>query len=92
VFGGEEQPVSMNLFIEQLEATVEVLPEGLLKPETDFQKLEEWSSICSLMTLAMVYSEFEVQLSGGELTACNTVESLYGLVQQKVSERSAVAV
>lgn len=84
--------MSIDFFIEQLEAAVEVLPEGLLKPETEFQQIEEWSSICSLMTLAMIYSEFEVQLSGGELTACNTVESLYTLVQQKVSGHNAVAV
>jgi acyl carrier protein len=77
--------MSVAEFIEQLEAAVEVFPEGTLKPETRFHTLEDWSSICALMTLAMVFAEYQVQLSGAELDGCDTVEALYNQVMVKAS-------
>ena len=56
-----------------------------LTPETKFRELGEWSSLTALGVIAMADEEFDVELSGNELRAANTIQDLFNLIKGKVS-------
>ena len=67
------------LFAEQFEET----DVNLIKPETHFRDLEEWSSLIGLSLIAMVDEEFDVALKGEDVRKSITVEDLYKTVASK---------
>ncbi len=52
--------------------------------ETRFREISEWDSLASVSTVAMIYAEYDVQISGAELTGCETLNELMSLVQNKI--------
>lgn len=48
-----------------------------LNPDTVFLEIEGWNSLYSLMLMAMVSTEFNVELSGQQLRNIRTVQDLY---------------
>lgn len=56
---------------------------SVLKPETKFRELEEWSSLSALGVIAMADEEFDVELSGTELRSVNTIQELFDLISNK---------
>ncbi|CAN5542806.1 acyl carrier protein [soil metagenome] len=70
-------------FIKEIEAEIEEIVAGTLTPETDYRKLESWSSMHALIILALVDTNHDVTLTGEELRTCITVQDLYNLVKAK---------
>jgi acyl carrier protein len=70
-------------FINEIETEIEEITPGTLSPETDYRKLESWSSMHALIILALVDTNYNVTLSGEELRTCITVQDLYNLVKSK---------
>jgi len=54
-----------------------------LKPETEFKKLEEWSSLIALSVIAMVDEEYDVTIKGDDIRNSNTIEDLFNTVKSK---------
>ena len=54
-----------------------------LSLDTKFRELEEWDSLTALSTVAMIYAEYDVQISGAKLVKCETVGDLMELVRKK---------
>ena len=79
--------LSLNFddFIKNLEDAIEGTPVGSLDASTTFKNLPDWSSIAALMTIAMIFSEYDATLTGEELEACITVKDLYDLTNSKIS-------
>ncbi len=50
---------------------------------TKFRELGEWDSLTALSTVAMIFAEYDIQISGAELITCETIGDLLTLVQQK---------
>ncbi len=50
---------------------------------TEFHKLDEWSSLIGMCILAMAKTEYNKTISGAELRECDTVEDLYELINSK---------
>ena len=50
------------------------------KAETEFKQLKEWSSMIALSVMAMVDSEYDVQLKGSVFRDCNTILDLYNKI------------
>lgn len=48
---------------------------------TEFKKLDEWSSMIALSVIAMVDAEYGVQIKGGDIRDCSTVEELFNKVK-----------
>ncbi len=57
-----------------------------LDDDTMIRQLKGWDSVASVSVVAMVYAESDVQISGDELVACETVGKLAGLVQSKLGK------
>lgn len=50
---------------------------------TEFQTLEEWSSLTALSLIAMAKTEFGKTITGKEVRSCKTVEALFNLIVSK---------
>lgn len=66
-------------FAEQFEDT----DPSEIKADTQYQELDEWSSLVAMTLVAYVKVEFNKSLSGKEIKDCNTVEDLYKLITSK---------
>ena len=73
-------------FVEDFENAIDVLTPGTLTIETNFKEIPEWDSMFALSVIAMVDSEYEVQISASELRSSQTVLDIYSIVSQKKAE------
>jgi len=78
--------MDINTFIQQLEVEFEEVTPGTLKADTSFRDLDEWSSMHALIIIALIDTEYDVILGGDDLRNATTVQDLYDVVKQKVSE------
>lgn len=53
--------------------------------ETDFKKLEEWSSLIALSLIAMADEQYNVRLTGDEIRNATTILDIKDIVESKVS-------
>lgn len=67
-------------FIKNIEAAIEEIEPGTLKPETSFRELQHWSSMQALILMAMYETEYNVSITGNQLRNCNTVQDLFNLL------------
>jgi len=58
----------------------ETAPE-VFTAETAFRDLEEWNSFLALAIMAMVKSEYDVNLTADEMRNANTVQELFDTVK-----------
>ena len=52
--------------------------------DTEFKKLDEWSSITALSIIAMVDEEYDVTIKGDDIRNSNTIEDLFNRVKDKL--------
>ncbi len=73
-------------FIENFADQFEDTDAAELKPETEFKKLAEWSSLIALSVIAMVDEEYDVAIKGDDIRNSKTIEDLYNDVKTKKGE------
>lgn len=71
----------MKLFIENFASQLDETELEMLAPDTAFRELEEWSSFLALSIMAMVKTEYDVELSADEMRNANTIQELYDVVK-----------
>ena len=74
--------LDQDAFVENVRNAFDV-PDADITPDTEFQLLAEWDSLASVSTVAMVLSEYDVQITGDELVACRTVGDILALVESR---------
>lgn len=72
-------------FIRSIEKEFEEVPPGTIAGETEFRKLEGWSSMMALIIIARIDSEYNVVLSAEELAGCSTINDLFEMVHAKAA-------
>ncbi len=70
----------METFVKKFAAQFEETDATLIKPETEFKKLDEWSSLMALTIIAMANEEYDVKLKGDDIRTARTVEDLFKTV------------
>ena len=70
----------VELFAEQFDDT----DASEIQANTNFHKLDEWSSLIGLSVIAMVDEEFDVALKGDDVKNAVTVEDLYNTIVGKM--------
>ena len=55
-----------------------------LTPETQFRKVEGWTSLVALLVITMVDEEYGIVLPPEEMRKTNTIQELYDLVVSKL--------
>ena len=76
--------MEIKSFIENFAEQFEDTDASVFTAETKYRDLDEWSSLIALSILAMVDEEYDVQLTGEEMRATNTIQELYDLVASKL--------
>ncbi len=56
--------------------------------DSNFRAFDAWDSLASVSAVAMIYAEYDVQVSGDELRSCNSIGELMKLVQEKQAAAS----
>lgn len=63
-------------FIEKFAEAVEIEDSETLSPETEFHKLKEWNSLAYLSVIAMLDSEFGIQIEMAEFNQLVTIQDI----------------
>ena len=74
----------MEKFIQLFAEQFDDIDIALLKPETHFRELEEWSSLVALLVITMVDEEYGIVLPPEEMRKTQTIQELFDLVQSKL--------
>lgn len=74
---------TIDEFIKTLETEFDELEPGTLQPETKFTDLDEWSSMHSLIIIALIDTEYNVTITGEDLMGIKKVEELYNIVKAR---------
>lgn len=75
----------MNIeeFVEHFAEQFEETDSSLIKADTRFKDLDEWSSLIALCVIAMVDEEYDVTIKGNDITSAETIEDLFIIVKSK---------
>ena len=63
-------------FIEKFAEALEIEDATILTPDTEFRSLEQWDSINYLSVIAMMDSEYEIQIENAEFKKLNTIQNI----------------
>ena len=75
--------MELEKFIENLSDNFEDTEISELQPDTNFQDLDEWSSLTALGIIAMAKTEYGKAITGREIRNCSTIKDLYELIINK---------
>ena len=54
-----------------------------IQADTEYQELEEWSSLTAMSLIALAKAEYRKTITGREVRSCKTVEELFNLIASK---------
>lgn len=80
--------IEQSEFLQSVTEAFEFRAEDL-SLDTRFQEQAAWDSLVSVSTVAMIYAEYDTQVSGDELVSCETLGALKQLIEKKLSEQPA---
>ena len=76
--------MELQEFVEKFAEQFDETDASEFKPETEFKKLDEWSSLIALSIIAMADEEYDVALKGDDIRNAVTIEDLYNTVKSKL--------
>lgn len=57
--------------------------ESEIQANTEYQELDEWSSLTAMSLIALAKTEYGKTITGREVRSCKTVEELFNLIASK---------
>jgi acyl carrier protein len=75
--------MNLNDFISNFSNCFNRTPATDIKAETEFKKIDEWSSILALIVIAMVDSDYQKVLTADDIRNATTVQDIYELLIKK---------
>lgn len=76
--------MELNEFITKVAEQFEDTDPEEINANTEFKKLDEYSSLVALSLLAMADEEYDVVLKGDDIRNSVTVEDLFNIVKSKM--------
>ena len=70
-------------FIENFAAQFDETDASEFNAETEFKKLDEWSSLIALSIIAVVDEEYDVRIKGDDIRNADTIEDLFNIVKDR---------
>lgn len=70
-------------FIENFAAQFDETDSSVFTAETEFKKIDEWSSLIALSVIAMVDEEYDVTLKGDDIRNSNTICDLFNIIKKR---------
>ena len=74
--------MELKEFIENLAEQFDDTDISEIQPDTEYQELDEWSSLTAMSIIAMVKTQYGKTISGRDIRKCQTVEDLFNLVSE----------
>ena len=74
--------MELKEFIEYLAEQFDDTDISEIQPDTEYQDLDEWSSLTAMSIIAMVKTQYGKTISGRDIRKCQTVEELFNLVNE----------
>lgn len=78
--------LGIDQFIKLVEDEFDDLEPGIMKPNSKFKEVMEWNSINALIFVALVKTEFDVDMNADDLIKSETVQDLYDLIAAKANQ------
>lgn len=75
--------MELKKFVENFAVQFEETDSSEFKPETEFKKLDEWSSLMAMSIIAMIDEEYDIVIKGEDVRNAKTVEDLYEIMKAK---------
>lgn len=76
--------IDIENFIRNFESAIEDVAPNSLNSESRFrEEIESWDSLAGLSVLAMLDSEYSVQITADEFLKCSTIKDVYDIVKQR---------
>ena len=75
--------MDINEFIEQFADLFDDTDPSEIQLNTQFQELEDWSSLTAMGIIAFVKTNYGKTITGLEIRSCSTVEDLFNLILNK---------
>lgn len=75
--------MELKVFLENFADQFDDTDASMIKAETVFKELDEWSSLVALSVIAMIDEEYDITLKGDDIRNSNTVEDLFNVVMAK---------
>ena len=75
--------MTLEEFVTAFAAEFDETPADQFKTNTEYKSLDEWGSLTALSIIALAMEVFGKKITGADLRACNTIEELYNLIQNK---------
>jgi acyl carrier protein len=69
-------------FIENLAEQFEDTEASEIKENTNYQELDEWSSLTAMSIIAMVKAQYGKTITGRDIRKCQSVEELFNVVDK----------
>ncbi|QGQ98477.1 acyl carrier protein [Paenibacillus psychroresistens] len=71
-------------FINEFEENVVFVEVGSLNVESILADIEEWDSMATVATIALIDEHFDITLKAEKLTSCLTLGDIIALIQHKL--------
>ena len=75
--------MDINAFIEIFAEQLDDTDVSEIQADTEYQELEEWSSLTAMSLIAMAKTKYGKTITGREIRGCKTVEQLFNLIASK---------
>ncbi len=75
--------MTLDEFIEAFAGEFDETEMSEFKADTEFKKLNEWSSLVALSIIAMVDDQMDKIITGADIRGSKTIEDLYNLALTK---------
>ena len=75
--------MEIKIFIQQFEESLDGLEAGTVDEVTAFKELKEWDSLAILTLTDTIDLKYGVLLKKSDIESCDSVRSLFDLVQSK---------
>ncbi len=70
-------------FIQKIEDEFDDLTPGTLTPESEFRKVIDWNSICALLMISLIDTEYDITITADELRNAQTIHDLFQVIEAK---------
>ncbi|MBO5961240.1 MAG: acyl carrier protein [Paludibacteraceae bacterium] len=75
--------MDINAFMALIAEQYDDVDVAILTPQTEFRKVEGWTSLVALMIITTIDEEYGVVITGDEMKTTTTLQELYNLVVAK---------
>ena len=75
--------MDINDFIEKFATCLNHTSSSAISPQTEYRKLDEWSSIFALIVIAMVDTDYSKVLTSEDIKNTMTISDLFNVIQSK---------